>query len=230
MLPWGLLLPLLGFRAYRKNLFKDPLAIFCWLWFVVPLVFFSLSKAKANYYMVISCPALALLLARMINTDFINKTKLKRWFFIIGSFVVVSLSFVYFGTHIAKNHEDQFSSKNLARSLRAQKEVTKENRIFIYQEFETISSLVFYLQQPLIIIDSLSKDLWYGSKFAPETSFISSKKFDQDFSNETCYVVLRKNELPIFHKKTPHCNFYPTIASNGWIVLYNSMPTRPSPP
>jgi 4-amino-4-deoxy-L-arabinose transferase-like glycosyltransferase len=219
MLPWGLLLPLLGFKKYRKNTFKDPLALFAWLWFLIPLIFFSLSKAKANYYMVISCPALALLIARAINMDFSKQIRVKIWLFIMGGFVIFSLTFIGFGAHIAKKHEDQFSAKNLGLLLRSQPQTTKEKPIFIYQEFETISSLAFYLQQPVKIIDSLSKDLWYGSKFAPKDRFLTPQKFDQDFRNKTCYVVLRKNELPIFHKRTPNCKFYPTIASDGWVVL-----------
>ena len=63
MLPWTMLLlvPAPGARddaAPRR---------FLWLAFLVPLVFFSLSGAKANYYMVVTLPGAALLLARRIE-------------------------------------------------------------------------------------------------------------------------------------------------------------------
>lgn len=219
LLPWGLLLPLLGLKKYRENTLKDPLALFAWLWFLIPLLFFSLSKAKANYYMIISCPALALLLARAINRDLIHKIGSKIWLWIMGCFIVFSLSSVAIGIHFAKIYENQFSAKHLAFTLHQQKK-DPSAPILIYQEFETISSLGFYLQQPLAIIDSLSKDLWYGSQFAPKNLFLSPQNFDQAFQNKSCYVVLRKNQLAIFQKRIPHCHFDPVITSDEWLVLY----------
>ena len=63
MLPWT---ALLLFPAPAKN--ENPSARrFLWLAFLVPLVFFSLSAGKANYYMVVTLPGAALLLARRIE-------------------------------------------------------------------------------------------------------------------------------------------------------------------
>ena len=63
MLPWSMLA--LAPAAARS---EDPAPRrFLWLAFLVPLVFFSLSSAKANYYMVVALPGAALLLARKIE-------------------------------------------------------------------------------------------------------------------------------------------------------------------
>lgn len=217
LFPWGLLLPLLGLKKYRENLLKDPLKIFLWLWFLVPLVFFSISKAKANYYMVISCPALALLLAQAIYHDYLKQKWLKFWMMAMSSFVILSLSSIAFATHLAKKYEDQFSTKNLAQFLKTQ--ATKP--VFLYQEFERVSSLAFYLAEPLKIIDSNSKDLFYGSKFAGKDWFPTTKAFASYAKDHPYYIVLRKKRLAEFRKKMPHLQFYPTILFGEWLVLSN---------
>lgn len=63
MLPWSILV------LVRAPGARDDAATrrFLWLAFLVPLVFFSLSSAKANYYMVVALPGAALLLARRIE-------------------------------------------------------------------------------------------------------------------------------------------------------------------
>lgn len=218
LLPWGLLLPLLGLKKYRQDTLKDPLRIFLWLWFLVPLIFFSISRAKANYYMVVSCPALALLLAHSIWNDIYQKKQLKTWGAIVGLFVAISFSSVAFATHVAKQHEDEFSAKNLASFLQKQ---TEKKSIFIYQEFERVSSLLFYLGEPLNIIDIHSKDLWYGLKFAPKSWFLPTKTFAENAPNSLYYVILRDKRLKEFHKKTPRLHLYPKASFGEWVVLSN---------
>jgi len=216
LFPWGILLPLLALKKYRQNLLKDPLKIFLWLWFLVSLIFFSTSKAKANYYMVVSCPALALLLAAAIWQDFSQQRWLSFWRSIIGIFVILSFSSIAFAAHIAKQYEDNFSAKNLAQFLQ-----TDKKPIFIYQEFERISSLLFYLNQPLKIIDVHSKDLWYGLKFAPKNWSLPTKKFAKNTMTDPYYVILRRERLAEFHKKTPALQFYPKASFGEWLVLSN---------
>lgn len=220
LLPWGLLLPLLGLKKYRQDTLKDPLRIFLWLWFLVPLVFFSISKAKANYYMVVGCPALALLLAHSIWNDIAQKKQLKTWGTIIGLFIAISFSSIAFATHIAKQHEDEFSAKNLASFFQKQ---TEKKSIFIYQEFERISSLVFYLGQPLNTIDIHSKDLWYGLKFADKNWFLPTKMFAEHPPNSLYYVILRDKRLTEFHKQTQRLHLYQKASFGEWIVLSNKI-------
>lgn len=215
LLPWGLLLPLLGLKKYRENISKDPLKIFLWLWFLIPLVFFSLSKAKANYYMVLSCPALALLLAHAIYSDFLQKKWLKSWIAVISIFITLSFSSIVFAAHFAKQYEDRFSAKNLARFFQSQ---TEKKPIFVYQEFERISSLGFYLAEPLRIIDSRSKDLWYGPRFAPDY-FLTPQNFARTIQDHSYYVVLRKKRLAAFQKKMPTLHLHPQTLVGEWLVL-----------
>lgn len=217
LLPWSLLLPLLGLKKYRENISKDPLKIFLWLWFLVPLVFFSLSKAKANYYMVISCPALALLLAQAIYSDFLKQKWVKSWISVMGIFVTISFSSIVFATHLARHYEDRFSARNLALLLKTQ----EKKPVFVYQEFEKISSLIFYFAEPLKIIDSNSKELWYGSHFVAKDWFPSTQTFASHAQKHPYYVVLLEKRLAEFRKKTPHLQFYQTASLGEWVILSN---------
>ncbi len=63
LLPWAAL----AFVPAPASAEDAPARRFLWLAFVLPLAFFSLSSAKANYYMVVVVPAAALLLARRVE-------------------------------------------------------------------------------------------------------------------------------------------------------------------
>src|SRR5262249_43187470 len=144
----------------------------------------------------------------------------KLWYSVIGLNLILSVSSIAFAANIAKNYEDQFSAKNLVSSLKRQIN-TDKTPIFIYQEFEDISSLAFYLKNPLKIIDSQSKDLWYGSKFDQKKIFFTIDTFDTTFQNKDCYVILNKKKLPEFYEKIKNCDFYPILYSGEWLTLRN---------
>ena len=65
MLPWGIFLIPSAISALRHRQ-SDLLPL---LWFAVPLVFFSVSTAKSNYYMVIAAPAMAMMLALFLQRN-----------------------------------------------------------------------------------------------------------------------------------------------------------------
>jgi 4-amino-4-deoxy-L-arabinose transferase-like glycosyltransferase len=67
LFPWSLFLPLLLVRSREHSGPDNATERFLWLWFLVPLAFFSLSQAKANYYMIVGAPPLAMLLATKIR-------------------------------------------------------------------------------------------------------------------------------------------------------------------
>lgn len=218
LLPWGLLLPLLGLKKYRGDVLKDPLKIFTWLWFLIPLVFFSASRAKANYYMVIVCPALALLLAQAISSDFLEKKRIKLWSYIVVFFSALSLVSVPVAAHFIEKHEDRYSLKAMAQGLKNSDAQLNKKTIFFFQNFERISSLRFYLNQPIKMIDSRSQDLWYGSKFVKDP-FLTIKAFDNGAKNMDFYVVVREEELAKFYKKIPHHQFDTQVIFSGWTIL-----------
>lgn len=66
LLPWSAFLPLLLLRRRAAQGTGESLERYCWTWLLVALVFFSASRAKANYYLLIGMPALAIVLAQRI--------------------------------------------------------------------------------------------------------------------------------------------------------------------
>ncbi|MGB6975988.1 MAG: glycosyltransferase family 39 protein [Gammaproteobacteria bacterium] len=75
LFPWSIFFPIL-FRKNTSTLLQ-PLRKFLWLWFSLPLIFFSLSQAKGDYYMVLGVPPLALLMGIKFDEYFrLNKTKI----------------------------------------------------------------------------------------------------------------------------------------------------------
>ncbi|HEX9020851.1 MAG TPA: glycosyltransferase family 39 protein, partial [Nitrospirota bacterium] len=49
MFPWTILLPLLALRSKDGGQEKNDLGRYLWIWFLAPLLFFSICRAKANY-------------------------------------------------------------------------------------------------------------------------------------------------------------------------------------
>jgi 4-amino-4-deoxy-L-arabinose transferase-like glycosyltransferase len=66
--PWSILLPALLWRRRRARGSGDRLGTFLWIWVAVIFVLFSLSSAKANYYLVTAAPPLALLLGQRLTS------------------------------------------------------------------------------------------------------------------------------------------------------------------
>jgi 4-amino-4-deoxy-L-arabinose transferase-like glycosyltransferase len=70
LFPWSLFAPLIFWRTKNISPIEKKLLNFSWSWLLVPLMFFSLSSAKANYYMIVSAPALAMILSIKITNLF----------------------------------------------------------------------------------------------------------------------------------------------------------------
>ena len=78
LFPWTFHLLLSFARAGGRR--DADLSGFLWLAWLAPLAFFSLSSAKANYYMVVAMPALALLLALQLESLVAaGRTRLLAW-------------------------------------------------------------------------------------------------------------------------------------------------------
>jgi 4-amino-4-deoxy-L-arabinose transferase-like glycosyltransferase len=84
MLPWASLLPTTLARVFPRNLAmcrKNPRELFFLLWAIVPFVFFSISNSKLIPYILPVFPALAVLMARRIETGLANKESFKAEIF-----------------------------------------------------------------------------------------------------------------------------------------------------
>jgi 4-amino-4-deoxy-L-arabinose transferase-like glycosyltransferase len=71
LLPWSFFLIPAVARARRlkaRASNEDSLLIFCWIWAVVPVIFFSLSESKLPGYVLLIFPALAVILGREVSS------------------------------------------------------------------------------------------------------------------------------------------------------------------
>ena len=114
----------------------------------------------------------------------------QRWLFpLLGSHIFLLLPLLIASVNTAG---DRMSQKNIALYLQdyANKDVA------IYQEFEDVSALAFYLHKQLWIVDSHSTDLQYGQKklvqnHAESSMFLSLHEWSQHTHNMPM-VVLNK--------------------------------------
>ncbi|HZR70286.1 MAG TPA: glycosyltransferase family 39 protein [Burkholderiales bacterium] len=67
LFPWSVFFVLLPLRGRDTAEDDEGLERLLWIWFASALAFFSISEAKANYYMIVAAPALALLVADRIE-------------------------------------------------------------------------------------------------------------------------------------------------------------------
>jgi 4-amino-4-deoxy-L-arabinose transferase-like glycosyltransferase len=214
LLPWSLLLPTLCMgklpRAQRNA------AKFLWAWFLVPFIFFSLSSAKANYYMIVALPALTLLLNLhwqalptslyrkylLLNyitlnmilfgamvyfyyhpTPLFDSTSLLRVAaYVFTTYFLVSLFYLYYsdnahapllltggmallgmivGITLLARYPAFYSEYSMAAYIKQH----ADRPVYLFEDFEEMSSLVFYLQTPLPIVDTKSRDLYYAAHF-----------------------------------------------------------------
>ena len=89
-LPWTLCLPLLFFRK-AKEFFTDRLNAYLLCWFFAFLFFYTISKAKANYYMMPGLPALAMLVGIHLRERIWSWASGKGWMVLTGLFLLASV-------------------------------------------------------------------------------------------------------------------------------------------
>ena len=210
MAPWILVLA----APRAADPVNRPLRRFLWMTFLVPFTFFSVAGAKANYYLVVAVPPLALLVA-----DRLQGLQSRRWRLVVplgwcvffallcaavprfahgmrlpaSAWVLCACAFalsalsalafrkrgvvegsaaaaavaiplaILFSAYLAVNRDD-----NSTRGMAAEIERRGLAQVFVFRDYEAMSSLGYYLHRPLGIIDSASNDLWYGLRLRPD--------------------------------------------------------------
>jgi 4-amino-4-deoxy-L-arabinose transferase-like glycosyltransferase len=132
---------------------KQHPRLFLWLWAGLTLLFFSLSQAKANYYMMLGMPPLALLMVEYWG----NRPR-----FAVLSKIAVLLSFglIIAATIVVPSRNTEISAIEGAAFLKKQ----PIQEIYLYKRFEHLASIIFYYGKPLPLVDSESADLAFGEK------------------------------------------------------------------
>lgn len=241
LFPWILVVPVAW--IYRKETYNS-LGFFLFLIFLVPFSFFSLSGAKANYYMIITLPALAWLLSTAIinlEQDSSKKTRLIMSIFIGGAILFGLIPYIYmimyqenllsyflitplianiaflslyisylknkaillwfsvvllscslfndFGK-ITQKYQSHISSYPTVKWIHQR---SKNPQVYLYKDFEKISSVPFYLGV-LPIIDTNSNDLRYAEEF-------KKNQYPHVFITFFQWLERKENTFVIIHKR-----------------------------
>jgi 4-amino-4-deoxy-L-arabinose transferase-like glycosyltransferase len=282
LFPWSLLLPLVivgskkgqkqknglrpdaSFALPSSNLagletnaapFAPDLQRFLLVAWLLPLAFFSISSAKANYYLVTVMPFAALHLAILVEARGLPQSRLRalpgiligacatagyavfvlrppsasgitflglsEGEFISGALLALALLAIacallawrsvkagilsYLALPIFSMAllavaivplEPQISARPLAQYLQ---QTQAGRQVYLYRNFEELSSLPFYLKQTVPVIDSKSADLFWGDRLRPgNRSIVSSAQFAEKLSQQPVAVVVMNRELPRF--------------------------------
>ena len=308
MAPWVIFLPAFIWRDKKRVPEKaDPsLERFCWCWFLTVLIFFSISKAKANYYIIAGMPALIMLFVfRMreakdfiyskvifiiLNVLFIlaptviimawftpalleHQAPAYEWaaklhqqifplikhmpYFKIPAIIAVIASFIgVFVIWYARRKENireyyiwttavftalacalimsrvylfenKFSSKNIIADLR-EKYPKDSIRLYMYTDFEEISTTPYYLNHPVPIINWNSNDLWYGmSKPDSKPYKITLEEFLK-LNERPVFVLMEERRIPDFKRRTDGSGFKVWKDYGKRIIFYKKAEVNPS--
>ena len=265
--PWTPFLGLLCVRAKEKDPSLLSLKRFLTIWIMVPLIFYSVSRAKANYYMIIAiipfvllvsikiqqlisekreifligasvisaCLALGIFLGPlffetylsfsilflgifMLGTLFffwgvrLKKTRM-NWLFVYGAFISgMVLLFILKDAQILEK-DPRMTLKNITQNLKNK----KIKDIYFYKNFEEMSSFVFYLKHPVVLVDSVSADLFYASQQPQfQRRFVRSEDL---ILNRHDYVIVHGKSKESFDH-SPLQNKTSQIYDGGGIFIY----------
>lgn len=260
LFPWSLILPILLFvRSGGFHYDSVALRRFLLLAWLMPLLFFSISSAKANYYLVAVMPFAAFHLAIEIEErDFLSRLSraipgllmallsialvavaLNRFhpaspgFSVMGldqpSFltgvlaglaalsaisaavawrvpVIGILAYLPVSAWVAGSlmlvlsaMEPQVSTKQIAMYLIKDQ---PGRVVYLYRNFEELSSLPFYLKHPIPVIDARSNDLFWGGKLRKNDILLSPDQFNERSASQQVAVVVMDRQLADFRKTT----------------------------
>lgn len=229
---------------------------FLWAAWLAPLIFFSLSSAKANYYLVVVMPPLALLIALRIEAILMDARQRRqliwpslalvvslalglaaygiktqgdfglaaapdpmvrlvcallvlacalaawlaawrgRYLTSLVAVALLPLPLEAYALHVAADHESRFSSRPLAQAMTR---LCPQCEVYLYKDFEAISSLPFYLQRAPKLLDSTSNDLYFAQHSgAYNDRFLTSRDLAAQPAPRGLQVVVLDERLADF--------------------------------
>lgn len=257
LFPWSFLVLCMLARPVQSMGRDAPrLKRFLLLAWIMPLLFFSVSSAKANYYLVAVMPFAAFHLAAGLE----DRAFLSGWMralpgLLVGALAIAAvfvlmrrgddpqqtlvvagmsqarfqlwlaggLSVVAFGAALLAWRKaaigvlaylgiSAWIATALALILGAMEPLTSTRLlaqylqsdlngrpVYLFRNFEEMSSLPFYLKKPLPIIDARSNDLFWGNKLRPENGiFVSGAQFARELARQPLAVVVMERQLQDF--------------------------------
>jgi len=258
LFPWSALLSGLYFSAREPlNTRQFPLQRFLWLAWLLPLLFFSLSSAKANYYLIAAVPFAAFHLATAIeNRGFLRGIggavpglliavitiglciwvttgfekarpdvtilglKMAAFFLVVlTGLALLAIGSAYCAWRNARvgilaylvlpawltaglmvtlvEIEPLVSTRSLATYIQR---ALPGREIYLYRDFEEVSSLSFYLKKSLTVVDSRSNDLFWGDRLHENNIVISADRFCARLPGKPVAIVVVDHQIESFRE------------------------------
>lgn len=258
LFPWSALLSGIYFSAQQPFRTTHPsLQRFLWLAWLLPLLFFSLSSAKANYYLIVATPFAAFHLAIVLESrGFLRgiggavpglliagcvaalcirvATGAENMhpevpilgleipafvLAVLAGLAVLALGSAYCACRTPgvgilayvvlpawltaglmvtmREIEPLVSTRALATHI--QKKLP-DREIYLYRDFEAVSSLGLYLNKSLVVVDSHSNDLFWGNRLHTNNIIISADQFNARLPGKPVAIVVTDRQLKSFRE------------------------------
>lgn len=111
-----------------------------------------------------------------------------------------------------------------ARTIAAEIARHPKAAVYLYQDYENLSALPFYLHANVGVVDSHSSDLWYGIALHPDDErFPDVETFAALAARDDVWLVVDEKRMPMF-KQGPLAPLFATILRSGSQVLLRSAP------
>lgn len=137
--------------------------------------------------------------------------------FLLMAGLIIPIIFFYIS--VRERTQVMYSQIALATYVNTQYE---HRPVYLYQDFEDVSSFVFYNQEPSVLVDSKSSDLYFGSQTEEgKDKFISLDDFLNRAKKKSVYIIMRANKLTEFEKTAGKDNFC-TVQRNGNVLLLSN--------
>jgi 4-amino-4-deoxy-L-arabinose transferase-like glycosyltransferase len=263
LFPWSfLLLGLVARRAASSDWQADSqstrLGRFLLLAWLMPLLFFSISSAKANYYLIAVMPFAAFHLATVLEArDFLTPARRAMPALIVAALALIALAvaarrldpaasslvvmgmtqrdfvlavlaaasavglvtafaswrtvrggavgYLMLATLVAfvlgsllPALEPTISTRQTARYLQ---EALPRHAVYLYRNFEEQSSLPFYLEHAVPVVDMHSNDLYWGNRLRSNDIAVTDQHFQQRVREGKIAIVVMDRQLKEFMAK-----------------------------
>jgi hypothetical protein len=215
LFPWSLLLPRLD-PPDRRN----GREAFLWAWAGCVILFFSVCGSKSNYYALPAVPPLVALLALRLGRDADRKPSLAHKLLVVTGIVPVLAAVV-----VVSTQEDRWSQRPLAERV---KSAYSGLPVYLYRDFEAVSSLPYYLGGRVTVIDCASCDLRYGLHLCPRAgAAITATGFLARTHQTPALVAVRPRNRIDFLRTFPQARPLPLRSRGTLLFSLGPDPRRP---
>ena len=119
---------------------------------------------------------------------------------------------------VVMRSEAMLSTKPLAHFIETHE---SKRPVFVFKDFEELSSLPFYLQRPVGIIDSRSHDLFFLPHDDSSPLFLTARELEPYVAQNKIVVVVMDDNLANFTHLGVYRNFTPLIKMGESTVFIN---------